>query len=156
MTDCIFEPSSDNSSATVCRHCGQEKFMHGQPMFRKFTLMDERPSAPASDRTIMTRPVHDVVKLAEQSWEGCDGCTDAEEAIYKNGYVRGYNAAASGLPKEISKEEIEKAVWEHFSDEYGDMWAERIAFRLGAKWMQEKLLNNEDIQKNGDGSGQTI
>lgn len=40
---------------------------------------------------------------------------------------------------EISDEEIEKAKWEHFSDEYADMWSERIAFKLGAVWYREQL-----------------
>ena len=28
MKNCIFEPRTDTSSATICKHCGQEKFMH--------------------------------------------------------------------------------------------------------------------------------
>ena len=30
MTNCIFEPRTDTSSATICKHCGQEKFLHIQ------------------------------------------------------------------------------------------------------------------------------
>jgi hypothetical protein len=30
MTNCIFEPRIDTSSATICKHCGQEKFLHTQ------------------------------------------------------------------------------------------------------------------------------
>jgi hypothetical protein len=33
---CMFEPRTDTSSATVCKHCGQEKFLHNQvPDVRK-------------------------------------------------------------------------------------------------------------------------
>jgi hypothetical protein len=33
---CMFEPTTDTSSATVCKHCGQEKFLHNQvPDVRK-------------------------------------------------------------------------------------------------------------------------
>ena len=46
-----------------------------------------------------------VKKLSEESWEGCDGCTEQDEVMYKNGYVKGYNAAIAELPKEISDEE---------------------------------------------------
>jgi len=46
-----------------------------------------------------------VKKLSEESWEGCDGCTEQDEVMYKNGYVKGYNAAIAELPKEISFEE---------------------------------------------------
>ena len=28
MTHCIFEPRTDTSSATICKHCGQEKILH--------------------------------------------------------------------------------------------------------------------------------
>jgi len=40
---------------------------------------------------------------------------------------------------EISDKEIEKAIWEHFSDKYDNMWSERIAFRLGVKWYKEQI-----------------
>jgi hypothetical protein len=35
----------------------------------------------------------DITELSEHSWEGCDGCTEQDEVMYKNGYVKGYNAA---------------------------------------------------------------
>ena len=103
---CMFEPTTDTSSATICKHCGQEKFMHNQvyptytgeyPSFKKFTLMDETPSSLTSDRTIMINPVHNVRKLVEQSWEGCDGCTEQDKMMYKNGYMKGYNTAKETL-----------------------------------------------------------
>ena len=28
MENCIFEPRIDTSSATICKHCGQEKILH--------------------------------------------------------------------------------------------------------------------------------
>ena len=28
MTNCIFEPRTDTTSATICKHCGQEKMLH--------------------------------------------------------------------------------------------------------------------------------
>jgi len=40
---------------------------------------------------------------------------------------------------EISDEEIEQACWEHFTDEYADMWSERLAFKLACKWYREQL-----------------
>jgi hypothetical protein len=51
--------------------------------------------------------------LADKSWEGCDGCTEQDEIMYKNGYVKGYNSAISELPKELSDEEITKLANEH-------------------------------------------
>lgn len=79
---------------------------------------------------------YDVEKLARQSWEGCDGCTEQDEVMYNNGYVKGYNAAISELPKEISDEEIEKA-----SNTLGDDYyaSELIMWEKGAKWYREQL-----------------
>jgi uncharacterized protein YukE len=57
--------------------------------------------------------VSSQTKMSNESWEGCDGCTEQDEIMYKNGYVKGYNAAISELPKEISDEEIVKLTNEH-------------------------------------------
>jgi hypothetical protein len=35
----------------------------------------------------------DITELSDDSWEGCNGCTEQDEAMYKNGYTKGYNAA---------------------------------------------------------------
>lgn len=35
MRNCIFEPRTDTSSATICKHCGQEKFMHDDNNLRE-------------------------------------------------------------------------------------------------------------------------
>jgi len=56
---------------------------------------------------------NEMIKISDESWEGCDGCTEQDEIMYKNGYVKGYNAAVSELPKEISDEEIIKLANEH-------------------------------------------
>ena len=34
-----------------------------------------------------------VEKIADNSWEGCDGCDKNDELFYKNGYIKGYNKA---------------------------------------------------------------
>ena len=43
----------------------------------------------------------DEILKENDSWEGCDGCTEQDEIMYKNGYAKGYNAAIAELPKEI-------------------------------------------------------
>ena len=77
-------------------------------------------------------------EISDESWEGCDGCTEQDEVMYKNGYVKGYNSAISELPKEISDEEIEKS-----ADYYGDRWIDAreafYGFLEGAKWYREQL-----------------
>jgi hypothetical protein len=52
-------------------------------------------------------------EISDKSWEGCDGCTEQDEIMYKNGYAKGYNAAIAEPPKEISDEEITKLANEH-------------------------------------------
>jgi len=62
---------------------------------------------------------YDVENLARQSWEGCDGCTEAEETFYLNGYVRGYNAAiADSYTEEQVKEPIKEMI--KFIDDIND------------------------------------
>ena len=82
--------------------------------------------------------IHTPKEISEESWEGCDGCTEQDEVMYKNGYVKGYNAAIAELPKEISDEEIVKAftIGTNQKTEY----THKIE---GAKWYREKLKNKQ-------------
>jgi CO dehydrogenase/acetyl-CoA synthase epsilon subunit len=75
-----------------------------------------------------------ITELSDDSWEGCDGCTEQDEIMYKNGYVKGYNAAIAELPKEISDEEIENVAWEKYT---GD--SARLAWVEAIKWYREQL-----------------
>ena len=34
-----------------------------------------------------------IEKLADDAYEGCDGCTEFEEKMWKEGFIRGYYAA---------------------------------------------------------------
>ena len=34
-----------------------------------------------------------IEKLADDAYEGCDGCTEFEEIMWKEGFIRGYQAA---------------------------------------------------------------
>ena len=99
-------------------------------------------------------------KASNKSWEGCDGCTEQDEVMYKNGYVKGYNAAIAELPKEISDdrtklhwktslvvhipeisdEEIEKSAKEWY-DKKGivNYKAEIRAWVSACKWYREQL-----------------
>jgi hypothetical protein len=77
-------------------------------------------------------------EISDESWEGCDGCTEQDEVMYKNGYAKGYNAAIAELPKEISDEEIEDVAWEKFITDSG-----RFGFISGAKWYREQLKQRQ-------------
>jgi hypothetical protein len=60
MTNCIFEPRTDTSSATICKNCGQEKVLHNHnrqvpqlyteeqlsKILMKFMLFPYKPTEP--------------------------------------------------------------------------------------------------------------
>ena len=95
-----------------------------------------------------------ITELSNESWEGCDSCTEQDEVMYKNGYVKGYNAAIAELPKEISDnspkeenktsfgeisdEEIEKAAAHH------EPMVTRRAWVSACKWYREQLKQKQN------------
>lgn len=42
MKDCIFEPSIDTASATICKWCGEEKFLHTPQVPQQEALFTEK------------------------------------------------------------------------------------------------------------------
>lgn len=54
-----------------------------------------------------------VYKLAEESWEGCDGCDENDKHFWMNGFRTGYNRAK---PDVISDEQLENTL--HTSGRY--------------------------------------
>ena len=77
MRNCIFEPRTDTSSATICKHCGKEKFFHNQVPDVKNVVED------------------DVEKLAEEMY-GKGKVPDYEE-----GFIDGYNKAKENIYTEL-------------------------------------------------------
>lgn len=75
----------------------------------------------------------ELKQLAKESWEDCDGCTEQDEAMYKNGYAKGYNVAIAELPKEILDEEIEKEA------AHNEPMVTRRAWVSACKWYREQL-----------------
>ena len=73
-------------------------------------------------------------QLAEESWEGCDGCTEQDKYFWTKGYQAGYNRAT---PKEISDIEIKEMANKSKSIFKEDMY--RVYFIMGAKWYREQL-----------------
>jgi len=48
--------------------------------------------------------VEEIKKLAENSWEGCDGCDENDKHFWINGYVMGYlNAEVKNIENKIEK-----------------------------------------------------
>jgi hypothetical protein len=85
-----------------------------------------------------------LIKKAELSWEGCDSCTEQDEIMYKNGYVKGYNAAISESYKEISDEEIDKAY------EFSGPWTAKeimqksTSFHDGVRWVINRIKQQDN------------
>jgi len=79
--------------------------------------------------------VSSPTEMSNESWEGCDGCTEQDEIMYKNGYLKGYNAAIAQLPKEISDEKIIKLANEYIL--YND--SKRQWIIEGMKFYREQL-----------------
>ena len=91
---------------------------------------DEHP-----EDNLVEIPTSSQTEISDESWEGCDGCTEQDEIMYKNGYVKGYNAAIAELPKEISDEEIENYAKQNAFQYY--------EFISGAKWYREQLKSKQ-------------
>ena len=70
-------------------------------------------------------------EISDESWEGCDGCTEQDKYFWTKGYQAGYNRAT---PTEISDEEIEIAANNPVNDGY--------SFIEGAKWYREYNKKN--------------
>lgn len=115
--ECYFEPMTNTSSATICKHCGKEKFMHHE-------LQQINQDNPVTRGSTALVPTSCQTEISD----------DRTKLHWKTSLVI--------HTPEISDEEIEKAMWEHFSDEYADMWSERLAFRLACKWFREQLKKN--------------
>ena len=80
-------------------------------------------------------------EISDKSWEGCDGCTEQDEVMYKNGYIKGYNAAIAELPKEISDEEIEEQSWGYREVTKDMEIPPNEDWSNGAKWYKKQLKN---------------
>jgi hypothetical protein len=112
----------------------------------------------------LTDELKKVYELAEESWEGCDGCDENDKYFFMKGFQAGYNRAKpdeisaelrykDGTPMrkynspklqaiemEISDEEIEKAAKEC---RFEDLDISVGSFELGAKWYREQLKHRQ-------------
>ena len=81
----------------------------------------------------LTDELKKVYELAEESWEGCDGCDENDKHLWINGFQKGYYAAK---PDHLSDEEIEKAAKKC---RFEDLDISVGSFELGARWYREQL-----------------
>ena len=98
-------------------------------------------------------------EISDESWEGCDGCTEQDKYFWTKGYQAGYNRATPTeisddrtklhwktslvihTPKEISDDEM----WEK-ANEMGKKTNSSIVtqyFYYGAKWYREQLKQKQ-------------
>jgi hypothetical protein len=84
----------------------------------------------------LTDELKKVYELAEESWEGCDGCDENDKYFFIKGFQTGYNRAK---PDELSDEEIREAAKYYLS-----IWADdEKSFVEGAKWYREQLKQRQ-------------
>ena len=81
----------------------------------------------------LTDELKKVYELAEESWEGCDGCDENDKHFFMKGFQAGYNRAK---PDKISNKEIESAANEHNRKGY---FISPSSFAEGAKWYRKQL-----------------
>jgi hypothetical protein len=94
----------------------------------------------------LTDELKKVYELAEESWEGCDGCDENDKYFFVKGFQAGYNKAKpDGISDEDIREGAEKWVfetnghkWSNNNDEAGDNYG---SFMEGIKWYREQLKN---------------
>jgi hypothetical protein len=123
-------------------------------VFYPYTLVDEN-GYPLIEGTmnlcediIEKGEFNKVVKLAEEEWEGCDGCDDNDKYFWIKGFHAGYNRAT---PIEISDEGIDNSVvkeYENAGEEKvfpnftnKDIWMN--GFYDGAKWYREQIKQRQ-------------
>jgi hypothetical protein len=98
----------------------------------------------------LTGELKRIYALAEQNWEGCDGCDENDKYFWMNGFQTGYNVKSAEQPhnpiniEEIPKEEqasLRNTAYKHF-DIDGDEteWIKytekdmRAAFQAGNRY----------------------
>ena len=93
----------------------------------------------------LTGELKKVYELAEQSWEGCQGCDENDKYFWMNGFQKGYYTAK---PDHLSDEEIENA-WTSYQRECLEKFEKDTAISGYAitnkekftKWYREQLKN---------------
>jgi len=89
--------------------------------FKKFTLMDETPSAPASYKTIM---IDDFEKLVISEWKEYEERTGFPPYMYHIGFTEGYNKCKETL---YTEEQVRKAISKAFDYHYTNGLLSEIA-----------------------------
>jgi hypothetical protein len=85
----------------------------------------------------LTGELKKVYELAEQSWEGCQGCDENDKNFWMNGFQKGYYTAK---PDHLSDEEIDKEAFKYvYENKISDTHV--VSFIDAAKWYREKLKN---------------
>ena len=94
----------------------------------------------------LTGELKKIYEMAEQSWEGCDGCDENDKYFFMKGFQACYYKTK---PDEISDEDIREGAekwvfetnghkWSNNNDEAGDNYG---SFMEGIKWYREQLKN---------------
>ena len=123
---CHFEASTNTSSATICKWCGQEKWQHN-------TIMSNNKQ---SMKLYTEEQVRKAIKFAQKCEHDCGG-------VY---FEYGIEDVLEDLtPIELpSDEEIREERLLQFPDsEYANRANDRLAFLCGAKFVMNKIQGGD-------------
>lgn len=123
MTNCIFESGTGTSSATICKWCGKEKFMHNQvPDVRK--MVDDDVEKLELDYYKELEERREVAKNFQGQVAGRhpDMFGHSEMHHMVRGYVEGYNKAKETL---YTEEDMIKC-WKYASIDNHQVFGDQI------------------------------
>ena len=82
----------------------------------------------------------EVNKLADDSYEGCDGCTEFQEKMWKEGFVRGFFECEA---KTYSREEVINLCRDAWSDGLSTRDScdglDSVSIMAFKEWIEENL-----------------
>ena len=126
MTNCIFEPRTDTSSATICKHCGQEKFLHIQLPQQEICISCNEEKGT---HKICMDCIGKMIKENQQEKSLSDKWKEYQDWLNET--------------PEISDEEIKKGAIDyliHIKEEFTDLAI--TSFITGCVWYREQLKSN--------------
>jgi hypothetical protein len=130
MTNCIFEPRTDTSSATICKYCGQEKYLHincTAPLISDMRKMEE------DDVEKLALNEYPIIIKTKKSIGGNEYDTDVNY-MERRAFVNAYNKAKETLYTEEEAIDFHKWAFQKVRIEESD----KTTKELFAEWQSLK------------------
>jgi hypothetical protein len=125
--ECYFEPTTNTSSATICKHCGREKFMHTELQ----QINQDNPVTRGSTALVPTSFQTEISNAGKDTADYIDRhIIESMKELAREGFK-------PQIP-EISDEEIEKEGWKYCYE--NKISSTNIVHWITAcKWYREQL-----------------